>query len=61
MLIPHSPLGSSMFAPGVPQLMVEFGSTSKLYASFVVSVYILGFAIGPMQVHHPFSTAKLIL
>ena len=37
-----------MFAPGVPQLMQEFNSTNKELASFVVSVYILGFAIGPM-------------
>lgn len=37
-----------MFAPGVPQLMAEFNSTNKALASFVVSVYILGFAIGPL-------------
>ena len=37
-----------MFAPGVPQLMVEFGSTSSELASFCVSVYVLGFAAGPM-------------
>ncbi|KAI8630250.1 putative MFS multidrug transporter [Xylariaceae sp. FL1651] len=43
-----TPLGSSMFAPGVPQLQAEFGSTSALLADFVVSVYILGFAIGPL-------------
>ncbi|KAG4413274.1 hypothetical protein IFR04_013593 [Cadophora malorum] len=43
-----TPLASSMFAPGVPQLMQEFKSTNKELASFVVSVYILGFAIGPM-------------
>ncbi|RBR10288.1 uncharacterized protein FIESC28_09515 [Fusarium coffeatum] len=43
-----TPLASSMFAPGVPQLMVEFGSTSSELASFCVSVYVLGFAAGPM-------------
>ncbi|KAH7390119.1 major facilitator superfamily domain-containing protein [Cadophora sp. MPI-SDFR-AT-0126] len=43
-----TPLASSMFAPGVPQLMQEFNSSNKELASFVVSVYILGFAIGPM-------------
>jgi hypothetical protein len=37
-----------MFAPGVPELMAEFKSTNTMLASFVVSVYILGFAIGPM-------------
>jgi len=43
-----TPLGSSMFAPGVPQLMEEFGSTSTLLAGFVVSIYVLGFAFGPL-------------
>ncbi|KAF4977116.1 hypothetical protein FZEAL_6304 [Fusarium zealandicum] len=43
-----TPLASSMFAPGVPELMAEFGSTSSELASFCVSVYVLGFAAGPM-------------
>lgn len=43
-----TPLASSMFAPGVPQLMEEFKSTNVLLASFVVSVYVLGFAFGPL-------------
>ncbi|KAL0942972.1 transporter C1529.01-like protein 10 [Colletotrichum truncatum] len=38
----------AMFAPGVPQLMKEFGSTSPTLASFVVSVFVLGFAFGPL-------------
>jgi MFS family permease len=37
-----------MFAPGVPKLMREFKSDSKELAAFCVSVYILGFAAGPM-------------
>jgi len=37
-----------MFAPGVPQVMREFGTDNDLVATFVVSVYILGFAIGPL-------------
>lgn len=37
-----------MFAPGVPELMLEFGSKSSELASFCVSVYVLGFAAGPM-------------
>lgn len=45
-----TPLGSSIFAPGVPQLMIEFGSPSPELAAFVVSVYVLGFAAGPMLV-----------
>ncbi|KAK4206665.1 putative mfs multidrug protein [Rhypophila decipiens] len=43
-----TPLASSMFAPGVPQLMAEFNSDNLLLADFVVSVYVLGFAIGPL-------------
>ncbi|KAI4194833.1 MAG: hypothetical protein LQ350_007546 [Teloschistes chrysophthalmus] len=45
-----TPLASSMFAPGVPDVMSEFHSTNVELASFVVSVYILGFAFGPMVV-----------
>nr|QPF70305.1 major facilitator superfamily transporter [Lasiodiplodia theobromae] len=42
------PLASSMFAPGVPELMAEFNSTSEILSGFVVSVYVLGFAVGPL-------------
>lgn len=45
-----TPLASSFFAPGVPQVLRAFNETSNLMASFVVSVYILGFAIGPMVI-----------
>ncbi|KAI1127652.1 major facilitator superfamily domain-containing protein [Nemania abortiva] len=41
-------LGSVIFAPGVPQLMVEFGDENELLAGFVVSVFVLGFAFGPL-------------
>lgn len=43
-----TPLASSMFAPGVPQLMAEFNSDNNLLADFVISVYVLGFAVGPL-------------
>jgi len=39
-----------MFAPAAPQLMAEFNSTNQALASFVVSVYILGTAAGPMLI-----------
>ena len=39
-----------MFAPGVPQVMTEFNSSSNLLAGLVVSIYILGFALGPLLV-----------
>jgi hypothetical protein len=45
-----TPLASSMFAPGVPDVMKDFHSTNEELASFVVSIYILGFAIGPMVI-----------
>ena len=37
-----------MFAPGVPDIMREFHSTNENVATFVVSVYVLGFAFGPL-------------
>lgn len=43
-----TPLASSMFAPGVPQCMADFKSTSETLAAFVVSVYLLGFCFGPL-------------
>ncbi|KAL9115480.1 MAG: hypothetical protein Q9227_000801 [Pyrenula ochraceoflavens] len=43
-----TPLASSMFAPGVPEVMQEFNSNSITLASFVVSVYLIGYAFGPL-------------
>ena len=37
-----TPLASSFFAPGVPQVLRSFHETSNLLAAFVVSIYILG-------------------
>ncbi|KAK4555722.1 hypothetical protein LTR86_006942 [Recurvomyces mirabilis] len=45
-----TPLGSSMFAPGVPDVLRDFGTTSETLAAFVVSVYILGYAVGPLLI-----------
>lgn len=39
-----------MFAPGVPQVMADFNSSSPVLSSFVVSVYVLGFAFGPLLI-----------
>jgi multidrug resistance protein len=39
-----------MFAPGVEGVLVEFHSTSITLASFVVSIYVLGYCIGPLFV-----------
>jgi len=48
LLISSRPLASSMFAPGIPDVMSEFHSTNTQLASFVVSVYVLGYAFGPL-------------
>ncbi|KAK3633963.1 hypothetical protein LTR56_015573 [Elasticomyces elasticus] len=45
-----TPLASSMFAPGVPEVLEEFGTKSQAMATFVVSVYLLGFAAGPIVI-----------
>ncbi|KAL8724515.1 MAG: hypothetical protein Q9181_006793, partial [Wetmoreana brouardii] len=45
-----TPLASSMFAPGIPEVMIEFRSNNVELASFVVSVYVLGYAFGPMVI-----------
>jgi MFS family permease len=37
-----------MFAPGVPELMQEFQSSNIELGTLVVSIYVLGFAFGPM-------------
>lgn len=45
-----SPLASSMFAPAVPELLAEFDAPQNLLASFVVSVFLLGYAFGPLVI-----------
>lgn len=37
-----------MMAPGVPQIMEDFGSSNNTEATFVVSIFVLGFAFGPL-------------
>lgn len=39
-----------MFAPGIPRILEEFHETSSVTATFMLSVYILGFAFGPLLV-----------
>ncbi|EGC49113.1 caffeine resistance protein [Histoplasma capsulatum var. duboisii H88] len=43
-----TPLGSSMFAPATAEVMSEFKTSNPELASFVVSVYLLGYAFGPL-------------
>ncbi|KAL4877059.1 major facilitator superfamily domain-containing protein [Aspergillus karnatakaensis] len=42
-----TPLASSMFAPGIEGVMRDFHSTDSMLASFVVSVFVLGYVVGP--------------
>jgi MFS family permease len=44
------PLGSSIFAPGVNEVMMEFKSDNITLSSFVVSVYLLGYCFGPLLI-----------
>lgn len=37
-----------MFAPGVPEVLEEFNSDNAQLGSLVVSVYVLGYAFGPL-------------
>ncbi|KJZ78858.1 hypothetical protein HIM_01631 [Hirsutella minnesotensis 3608] len=46
----RSPLASSIFAPGIPQVMADFKSTSEELASFIVSVYVVGYCFGPLAI-----------
>ena len=45
-----TPLASSMVAPGTGNILHEFGSTSATLGSFVVSIFIFGYAIGPLVI-----------
>ena len=39
-----------MFAPGIPRILKEFEVSSKTTSTFIMSVYILGFAFGPLVI-----------
>ncbi|RDL33668.1 MFS general substrate transporter [Venustampulla echinocandica] len=43
-----SPLASSMFAPGVIFMDIDFHNTSTILTSLTVSIFILGYAVGPL-------------
>ncbi|KAJ5794307.1 hypothetical protein N7457_000906 [Penicillium paradoxum] len=43
-----SPLASSMFAPAISYMAREFKETDQTILSFSVSIYILGYAFGPL-------------
>ena len=43
-----TPLASSMVAPGVASIMNEFQYSNQTVSAFVVSIYILGYSVGPL-------------
>jgi hypothetical protein len=43
-----APFSSTIFAPGVEEMDLEFGNTNSILTSLTVSVFVLGFAIGPL-------------
>lgn len=45
-----TPLASSMVAPGVPLILRDFHTHDETIGSFVVSIYVLGYAIGPLVI-----------
>ena len=44
------PFASSMFAPSIEDIMREMGTTDRNIGSFAVSVYLLGYAFGPLLI-----------
>ncbi|EDR04269.1 MFS polyamine transporter [Laccaria bicolor S238N-H82] len=43
-----SPISSSMVAPATEQIATQFGMTSEVLIAMTVSVFVLGYAVGPL-------------
>ncbi|KAL4885972.1 major facilitator superfamily domain-containing protein [Aspergillus karnatakaensis] len=43
-----TPFASSMFAPAIEQVLTEMNSNNRDIGSFAVSIYLLGYAFGPL-------------
>lgn len=43
-----TPFASSILSPGIGSLMEEFGEDDQIIGSMTVSIYLLGYVIGPM-------------
>lgn len=41
-------MAATIFAPGIPEAMREFHSTNSAEGSLLISIYIIGLAIGPL-------------
>ena len=45
-----SPMASSMCAPSIALVLEEFHNSSRMYGAWVLSVYVLGYAFGPLLI-----------
>ena len=43
-----APLGSSMMAPGLPDVAIKYGITNPTVIALTMSIFLLSFAIGPL-------------
>jgi MFS family permease len=43
-----TPLASSILSPGIQQFSEEFGNTNDIVGSMTVSIYLLGYVVGPI-------------
>ena len=43
-----SPISSSMVAPATEQIATQFGITNEVLIALTVSVFVLGYAVGPL-------------
>ncbi|KAK4897051.1 hypothetical protein LTR49_028064 [Elasticomyces elasticus] len=43
-----TPLASTIIAPGVPHILQSFNTPNETIGSLTVSIYLLGYAIGPL-------------
>ncbi|KAG6363877.1 hypothetical protein INS49_008980 [Diaporthe citri] len=43
-----TPFASSILSPGIASLMAEFGEAQQIVGSMTVSIYLLGYVVGPM-------------
>ncbi|CAN8098545.1 unnamed protein product [Discula destructiva] len=43
-----TPFASSILSPGISSLMKEFGETDAIVGAMTVSIYLLGYVVGPM-------------
>lgn len=43
-----TPFASSILSPGISSLMVEFHETNAIVGAMTVSIYLLGYVVGPM-------------